>query len=270
MQDDISQSRRKHIFKSGLGLSLYGAAAVFLGVLGLVWTDFATNWQRVGPAVPHRPVLADLTAVIEIVLGAAVLLRRTARLGALLLAVLYAVFAGLWVIQIAAAPQTYDSWGNFFEESSLVIAGLAAFAALSPPASAWAHRTGAISRLYGICVISFGVVHCVYFAGAASYVPRWLPPGQRFWVAATAVCFFLAAAAILSGVFDRLAARLLTAEIVGFEILVWIPRLIASPHDHFVWAGNGISLAMAGAVWVVADGIAAKHQAAPVKETVSA
>ena len=31
-------------------------------------------------------------------------------------------------------------------------------------------------------------------------MPKWIPPGQKFWVAATAVCFLLAAIAILVAV----------------------------------------------------------------------
>jgi uncharacterized membrane protein YphA (DoxX/SURF4 family) len=67
--------------------------------------------------------------------------------------------------------------------------------------------------------------------------------------------FFLAAAAILSGIMAPLASRLLTAEIVSFELLVWIPKLLASPHDHFIWAGNAISVAISGAIWAVSDSI---------------
>jgi hypothetical protein len=50
-----------------------------------------------------------------------------------------------------------------------------------------------------------------------------------------------------------LASRLLTVEIVGFEILVWIPKLVAGPHDHSIWAGNAICIAIAGAIWAVSD-----------------
>jgi hypothetical protein len=74
-----------------------------------------------------------------------------------------------------------------------------------------------------------------------------------FWAIATAVLFLLAAAAILSGILAGLASRLLTAMIVGFEALVWAPKLFASPHLHFSWAGNAVCLALAGAAWVVAD-----------------
>ena len=121
--------------------------------------------------------------------------------------------------------------------------------------SAWAARGTTISRLYGICPISFGLDHIIYLKGVATWVPTWIPPGQMFWAIATTVCFLLAAAAILSGILAGLAARLLTAMIVGFELLIWIPKLLAAPHDHFAWAGNAISITMAGAAWIVADSL---------------
>lgn len=128
-------------FSPYIGLHLYGVAAIALGIVGLVWGDFATNWQRVQPDVPYREAFAYFTAAYELVLGLATLWRRTARSAALLLTLLYAVFALLWVIQIFAVPGVYDSWGNFFEELSLVMGGAVAFALLAPPDSPWAGRT---------------------------------------------------------------------------------------------------------------------------------
>ena len=172
-----------------------------------------------------------------------------------MLAILYSIFALLWVPQILGSPQVYDVWANFFEEFSLVIAGAVAYVSLAPPDSMWAGRTAQISRLYGICVISFALEHLFYISGTASFVPKWIPPGQLFWAIVTAVFFLLAAIAILSGILAGLASRLLTAMIVGFEVLVWAPKLFGSPHVHFSWAGNGICLALAGGAWVVADSI---------------
>ncbi len=238
-----------------IGLSAYGAAAIVLGVVGLVSGDFATNWQRVQPNAPFREPLAYLTAVYEIAAGIAILWRRTARIGALLLTILYAIFTLLWVAQIVQAPLVYDGWGNLFEELSLVIGGLVAFASLAPPDSFWAGRVGFISRAFGLCALSFGIVHANNFAAVATWVPKWIPPGQMFWSVATAVFFFMAAASILSGIKSGVAAALLTAEIMGFEILVWIPKLIEAPHSHFAWAGNAIGTAIGAAAWVVADAL---------------
>jgi uncharacterized membrane protein len=242
-------------FPSQTGLRLFGIAGIALGVVGLAWGDFATNWQRVPPGVPYRETLGYLAAAYELFAGLAILWRRTAKVGALLLTILYSMFALLWVIQIFTSPLVYDNWGNFFEEFSIVTGGAVAFTSLAPPDSPWASRTALFIRLYSVCLISFGLVHFIYFDGAATWVPKWIPPGQKFWIGATGIFFWMAAAAILSGVMARLASRLLTVMIVGFEVLVWVPRLVAAPHDHFNWSGNVICIALATGAWVVSDSI---------------
>ena len=240
---------------SNLGIYVYAFGTIALGVIGLVWIDFANNWQRVPKTVPYREAFACTTALYELLGGAAILLRRTARVGAMMLALLYSVFACLWVSPILASPQVYDGWGNFFEEFSLVIAAVVVSLSLAPPDSGLAGRTAQVARSYGICVISFALGHLFYIRETASFVPAWIPPGQLFWAIATAVFFLLAAFAILSGILAGLAPRLLTTMIVGFEVLVWAPRLFAFPAEHFSWAGNGISLVLAGGAWAVADSI---------------
>ena len=229
-----------------IGVRAFGVAAIILGAAGFAWGDFATNWQRVQPNVPYREALAYFTAALETIAGLAMLGRRTARAGALLLTILYSIFTLLWVIQVCAVPLVYDGWGNVFEELSLVIGGAAAYASLAPAGSWWTGKAGLIARLYGICAISFAIVHLINLAGVATWVPKWLPPSQMFWAITAAIGFLLAAAAILSGIQAGLAARLLTAEIMGFEILVWAPKFIAAPHEHFYWAGNAV---LAGNGW---------------------
>ena len=244
---------------SNLGIYVYAAGAIFLGMLGLASGDFATSWQRVGPNVPLREPLAYLTAFIELAAGIALLWRRTARAGALTLTIVYSVFTLLWVPKIFENPQNFDGTGNFFEEFSLVVAGAVLLASLSPVGSLISRRASIFARLYGLSAVSFGIVHIVDMPGLASWVPKWIPPSQVFWCYVTTIGFFAASAAILSGIMAPLASRLLTAEIVGFEILVWLPKLLAGSHDHFIWAGNAISLAMCGAIWVVSDSICRAH-----------
>jgi uncharacterized membrane protein len=239
--------------QSQLGLWSFGLAAILLGVVGFARGDFATNWQRVQPGVPFREALAYLAAACELLSGLAIFWRRTAQAGAIFLTILYSVFALLWVIQIFVSPLVYDSWGNFFEEFSLVTGGAVALTLLAPPHSFWAGKTYLFIRLYGICVISFGAEHFIYFLGAATFVPSWIPPGQKFWVAVTGTFFLMAAAAILSGVRAGLATRLLAIMIFGFEILIWAPKLVGAPHDHVNWAGNAISIALSAAAWIVSD-----------------
>jgi len=240
---------------SNIGIFVFAAGAIFLGLLGLASGDFATTWQRVGPNVPLREPLAYLTAFIELAAGFALLWPRVARAGALTLTIVYSVFTLLWMPKILEGLSGYDPTGNFFEEFSLVTAGAVLFARFSPPGSRISRGESLFARLSGLSAISFGIVHIVDMPGLLTWIPAWIPPSQMFWAYATTIGFFLAAAAILSGVMAPLASRLLTAEIVGFELLVWIPKLLAGPHDHFNWSGNAICVAIAGAVWAVSDSV---------------
>jgi uncharacterized membrane protein len=235
------------------GFLFYGAAGILLGLVGFAWKDFATDWQHVGEGIPFHGTLAIGTAAFELIGGAALFWRATARRGAGIVTLVYLIFALLWAREILSTPLVWGSWGNLFEELSIVIAGAAIYAALSPPGSTWHRRTAGLSRLYGICPISFGLTHFIYLSGAATWVPKWIPFGGVFWTAATGTFFLLAAFAILTGFLAGLASRLNAIMIVGFELLVWVPKVAAAPHDHFSWSGNAICIALAGGAWAVAD-----------------
>jgi uncharacterized membrane protein YphA (DoxX/SURF4 family) len=259
---------KSHGLASNLGIYVYGGAAIFLGLVGLVSGDFAVGWQHVGLQAPLRAPLAYLTAVIELAAGVALLWPRTACMGAVTLTIVYSIFTLLWVPNalVNIFKPDYDGMGNVFEEFSLVAAGFVLCAILMPAGSFVSRRERMFAWIFGLCPISFGIEHIFdTMTGLTGWIPKWIPPGPLFWAYATTICFFLAAAALLTGIMAPLAARLLTAEIVGFEILVWIPKLVAAPRNHFNWAGNGICLAIAGSVWVVADSISrtAKRKPAP-------
>ncbi|MGA9670995.1 MAG: hypothetical protein WBQ94_17430 [Terracidiphilus sp.] len=258
---------KQHSIASNLGLYVYGGAAIFLGLLGLVSGDFATVWQHVGPNVPLRVPLAYLTAIVELGGGIALLVPRTARAGALTLTVVYSVFTIIWVPEAFVNLGNYDPIGNAFEEFSLVAAGLVLYAIFSHAGSSFARNQHFFVLLFGICPISFGIVHIKDMPGLLGAIPGWLPPTRMFWAYATTLGFFAAAVAILTGIMASLAARLLTMEIVIFELLFWIPNLSAGPNNHFNWAGNAISIAIAGASWVVSDSLnaAAKIKSIPAK-----
>ncbi|HTV83383.1 MAG TPA: hypothetical protein VME18_12090 [Acidobacteriaceae bacterium] len=254
---------KRRSIPSNLGLYVYGAAAIFLGLVGLVSGDFAATWQNVGPHTPFREPLAYLTAVLELTAGIAVLWRRFARAGALTLTILYSLFTLIWVTRSFVNLGNYDPIGNAFEEFSLVAAGLVLWTTFSPAGSSIARRRSFFVLLFGLCPISFGIVHIIDMPGLLSWIPGWLPPTRMFWAYVTTMGFFGAAVAILTGIMAPLAARLLTAEIVIFELLVWIRKLIAGPGNHFNWAGNAICIALAGAAWVVSDCISAAAKTKP-------
>jgi uncharacterized membrane protein YphA (DoxX/SURF4 family) len=243
-----------------VGRHVYGLAAVAFGVITLVWRDF-NNWQQIRALgnVPHREILVYIAAAIEIFGGVAIQWSRTAGAGAFALGSIYLVFALLWVPHIVAEPRVFDRWGNFFEQFSLVSGALIAYASLSPGDSqrpATAARIGYI--FFGICVVSFTTEQLLYLSGTAAFVPKWIPPGQMFWAITTTIAFALAAIALFSGRSALLASRLLTAMLIGFGLLIWLPAPFSDQHKMINWAGNAQNLAIAGAAWIVADFLSQK------------
>lgn len=237
------------------GRHIYGIAAIAFGVITLVWHDF-NIWQQIRPlgTVAHRDILLFFAVVIELFGGVAIQWSKTARAGALALGALYLTFALLWVPYIVATPLSYDRWGNFFEQFSIVSGALVVYASVRRKDS---ERTAMLSRIgyfgFGVCVISFTLEQLFYLSATASFVPKWIPPGQMFWAVLTTVAFALAAIALLSGRSALLASRLLTIMLVGFGLLVWLPAPFVDPHQLTNWAGNAQNLAITGAAWILTD-----------------
>jgi uncharacterized membrane protein YphA (DoxX/SURF4 family) len=238
-----------------LGRHVYGAAGVAFGVIALAWHEF-NSWQQIRAlgTLPHREILLYIVAAIELFGGIAIQWSRTARAGAFALGAIYLVFALLWVPLIAAKLSVYDRWANFFEQFSLVSAALIVYASCARANSARVARLARIGYLcFGICVVSFMLEQLFYLSATADFVPKWIPPGQLFWAITTTIALALAAIALLSGRSALWAARLLTAMLMGFGLLVWLPAPIADPHKLINWAGNAENLAITGAAWIVAD-----------------
>src|SRR6266851_8026470 len=229
---------------SNLGRHVFGVAALAFGLITLAWHDY-NGW--------HQPrYLVHAAAAALIFGGAAMQFRRTAKTGAAVLVAVYLVFALQCVPGIIAKPQIYNSWGNFFEQFSLVAGAAIVYARLS---SAWSRETlnriGSI--LLGVCVTSFTLEQAVYLHATASLVPKWIPPSQMFWAAATTVLFALAAVALLTNRMALLATRLLTMMLVLFGLIVWVPLLLSDPHNHTNWSETAETFAIAGAAWILAD-----------------
>jgi uncharacterized membrane protein YphA (DoxX/SURF4 family) len=247
---------RKETFLD-LGRLVYGLAGIALGIIGLVWRDFAAVWQPMENLadVAHRAVLACIFAAVELAGGAAALWHRIARIGLLTLAALHLISVMAWIPRVFGLPDVLGVWNGMCEQLALVAAGVVAFASLAPSTATWKTRTIQIGcAVFGLCAVSFGATHFAYVPEVVRMIPKWIP-GQEFWAWATGVFHLLAGIAILTGVLAVIASRLLTAMFVGFGVLAWAPALFARPADHFTWAGNAINLALVGAAWVIADSI---------------
>jgi hypothetical protein len=229
---------------SNLGRHVFGVAALAFGVITLAWHDY-NGW--------HQPRYAVYAAAVALIIGGAALqFRRTAKTGASVLVGVYLVFALQCVPGIVAAPRIYNSWGNFFEQFSLVTGAAITYRQLSSTRSPETlRRIGLI--LVGICTASFALEQVFYLPPTASLVPKWLPPSQMFWAVATTVFFALAAVALFANQLSLLAARLLTMMLALFGLIVWVPLLLSDLHGHTNWSETVETFAIAGTAWILAD-----------------
>jgi uncharacterized membrane protein YphA (DoxX/SURF4 family) len=241
--------------KYPLGRYVYGGAAIATGICALA----SHNYDQIA-AVPHHAILSYVVAAIEILAGLAVLSPKTARAGAVGLGAIYFIFSVLAVPLIIQQPLVYNNYGNFFEQFSYVAGALILYACSGPIAPG---RTTTLAQIgyysFGLCLVSFTLEQIFYPSGTITLVPKWLPPEQYFWFIATTVAFALAAIAVLTGFMALLASRLTAAMLLGFELLVWLPALLADPHSFGLWGEALETLAIAGTALLVADYLAQRR-----------
>ena len=146
--------------------------------------------------------------------------------------------------------------------------GALVYAALSMRSSSWP-RTILITRwIFGLCSIDFGLNHLIDVKDNLVYVPKWMPLGPEFWVIVTGICFVLAGLAILSGIQDVLAARLLALMFLIFNLVALPPFIFADPKNHAAWGGNAFNLALVAAKWILAGSLATRQR--PLQDQQSA
>lgn len=234
----------------------YALGAVGLGLTGLVFGDFARQWQPVPSWMPLRAPLTYLGAGLVLGAGLAALTPRWRLRGIAALGFIFAAWALLLKTPtILAAPSVLGAWLGFAEASSIAIAGLMAASSLSGVGA-----PGALAGLrigYGMCAIVFGLCHYVYADITASMVPAWLPE-RHFWAYLTGTGHLAAGFALVSGVLAGLAARMLGLMMASFVLLVHLPDTVAHPNGIAVWTIQFVSLLLAGGAWLV-GGVLARH-----------
>jgi uncharacterized membrane protein len=241
----------------GAAAAAVGMAAglIGLGVLSLVFGDFAAVWQPVPAGWPGRPVTPVLSGLVLLAAGGTMLWPRTRAWGA----GLAAAFIGLWVLALhlpnaASKPFAWISW-NAVAESTVMAVG--AFTALR---QAQGREVRAAAYVMGVCFVVFGISHFIYARFTAAMVPAWLPGRlQLAWL--TGAVHVATGLALLAGVRRRWAAAIEAAMMGSFVLLVNVPRSLAMPGNHTEAFGAPISLLLTAAVCVLATSKAVEPRA---------
>lgn len=253
----LSQAAMPDASRRDWSYYLFAAVMIGLGLLGITYGDFALVWQPM--PVEHMPgqvFLAYLTALVELAVGVALLIRPLAEIAARALW----VFLMLWVVLlrlpgVVKAPLEEISWLGVGETTVILAGGWVLVANLS---QGWlgtlsGARGITVARLlFALALPMIGLSHFVYNAATAGYVPTWLPwhPG---WAYLTGAGSLAACLGLLFGVYPRLAAVLEAAMLSVITLLVWLPGLVSQPADRLMETAFLISTTIAAGAWVVAD-----------------
>ncbi len=242
-----------------LGKTLFSFGLGGLGVVSLIYDDYAMVWQPVPPWVPHREILAYASGALLLLASVGAFFRRTARLATIVLTAF--VFSWLLLLQVPRVlsdPSNEGMWLGFGETLLLVSGG---WVLISSSASNREGGRGLISpegtslrvgrRLFGAALPLIGLSHFIYSAGTASMVPAWLP-GRLFFAYLTGAGHIAAGAGILLGILPGLAASLEATMITLFVLLLHLPGVILQPRDRLQWTMFFIAVAYAGSAWAVA------------------
>ncbi len=241
----------------------YGIGALLLGGVGLITGDFAMQWQPVPEWVPLRTELAYVSAAILIATGAMTLtpLQKTAHAPAWL-----GAFYGLWVVllhlpRVLQSPLDVGTWNGFAELLALAMGGIGTLALVAGSSLRWLSCT----RIFGACLLVFGLAHFVYDDFSATMIPRWMP-APLFWVYLTGCGHLAAGLSLISGVATRLATTLLSAMFACFVLLLHLPRVVSDPGSRVEWIMLGVSTSLTGAAWIVRT-ICGARASMPLRQT---
>ncbi|QNI31334.1 DoxX family protein [Alloacidobacterium dinghuense] len=242
-------------------LTLFAIGLIGLGILALIYGDFALVWQPVAPWVPGRTALAYASGIIMLFGGIGLMLRITAVWSARILFPYLILWASLKLPAIFVAPQIEGVWLGLGELTVLLSGGWILFATVADipqdsPLAFAAHENGIrIARyLFAVSVIPIGLSHIIYLKETADLVPAWLP-FRAGWAYLTGFGHIASGLGVLFSVFPEVAAFAEAGMIGVFTLLVWGPKVVTSPKTRLFWTAFFISWVIAAAVWLVAQSI---------------
>ena len=248
-------------------VTLFAIGMIGLGIIALMYGDFALVWQPVAPWVPGRTALAYGAGVLMLLGGVGLLFRATVAWSVRILFPYLIVWALLKVPAVVVAPQIEGAWLGVGELTALLAGGWILFAklggireesALGLLAGEKGMRFARI--LFAVSLLPIGLSHMVYVKETAEYVPAWLPY-RVGWAYLTGAGQMACGLGVSFSVLPRVAAWSEAGMLTLFTVLVWAPTIVAAPKTRLPWTAFFVSWAIMSAAWVVAQSIAPKELA---------
>jgi uncharacterized membrane protein len=258
--------------------ALFAIGLLGLGVLALIYHDFALDWQPVPLWVPGRTILAYISGILMLGCAAGLVFRATAAWSVRILFPYLFIWMLLKVPVLFAAPGMEAVWLGFGEIVMLMTGGWILWAVSDDiaPSSVLALIGGRVGLqraivAFGLALLPIGLSHLVYIPETVGFVPRWLP-ARTFWACLTGAGQIACGLGLLFRIVPGVAAWCEAGMVSLFTLLVWLPSVVSKPTDRGAWTGFFISWILGSAAWVVVQqqrtDVANKLTEQPVPESV--
>jgi uncharacterized membrane protein YphA (DoxX/SURF4 family) len=260
MQSDRAREVAMRV-EAAIGRPLLAVGVIALGAQCVVFSKFVLGLEPVSAGIAPAVPWAWVSGVFLIGAGLGLLVTRSARIAAVLLAGFFLTSTILLHGPLLVAHLKDDA-DDAFHTLAIGAAALVLAAEVGRPAGndrssvGVIERAGSLGRLcFGVCTVGHGVMHFVFFKFTADFVPAWIP-WHAFWAAATGIAQIAAGLAILSGVQARLAATLTGVMYGSWVLIVHIPRVLAQPESRVEWTSVAIAATLSASALVVAGALA--------------
>lgn len=242
---------------------LFGTGIMVVGGLVLVYGYDVLAFGPLPPAWTGwlRP-LGYASGVLLLGTGVGLLFERSALLSTRILLPFLLLWTLTRVPVVISDPLTEISWFAVGEVGVLAAGALVLFTWLVPVGTgsklqrvATRHGVTIARLIVGYSLVTYGLSHFFEFAArTVSLVPAWLP-------FRTAVADLAGAAQVAAGlgvffsIYPRLSAAAEAMMLTLFTLLVWVPAVFTDPKLPSNWIEFLFTWALAGACWVVAEGM---------------
>ena len=242
---------------TSFGQCLFAAAMIGIGILSLIYDDFALQWQPLPAGFPARSFLALIGGALMAAGGAGLLFERTAKISALVLSVYLVIWVPFKLMPALDSPTDSARWLGVGEDLTLALGAWLLYVQHDLRFDFWAARL-----LFGLCCLSFGVSHFVYTDFTAAMIPAWIPePVTLARITGAGHC--AAGIALLTLLLPRLAAAAEAAMMSSFVLLLHLPSLWWSGDKLPFWGPDFrtritlffIAMALAASAWNMAHAL---------------
>ena len=217
-------------------LALAAVGLFGLGILGLIYGDFALVWQPVADWIPGRTSLAYATAALECITALGLLFSATSRWAVRVLFPGVILWQLLKVHDVLQGPSHEGVYLSFGETAILLAGAWTLFARLADLSSGsrfaflTTERSLRLARVYlGVWIIPIGLSHIVYQDATIHLIPMWLPD-RAFFAWLTGIGQIASGLGLIFNVLPRVAAYAEAAQLWIYTLLIWVPSVLFGPN----------------------------------------